>query len=123
VSALAGSGKTQNGGCDLCAAVNGGFDRIGEIAVLVANDAKIDAVDVAGESLARDSIIERGGRQAAGDVGHGGHLRFAHDRRGVQSAVREVSIAADRHVSRVRGRHRTGEVGGHHYVALRRRYA
>src|SRR4029453_2989406 len=41
-----------------------------EVTVLVANDAKIDAVDVAGESLARDGIIERGecgGGQAAGD--------------------------------------------------------
>jgi hypothetical protein len=54
------SSEAQNGACDLCAAVDGRFDRIGEVAIVVAKDAKIDAINIAGESFARDRIVERG---------------------------------------------------------------
>jgi hypothetical protein len=38
----------------------GGFNRISEIPIIVAEDAKVDAIDAARESFARNSIIERG---------------------------------------------------------------
>ena len=77
--------KVQDGVRDLRPAVDRGLDRIGEVTVVVAKDAKVDAIDVAGESFARDGIIEsgeRGRRKAAGDgLGEARFVDGAHGKR------------------------------------------